>query len=145
MVERDILIAKTATIQRCLARIGEITGLDPTSLDDLDKQDIFVLNLQRAVKAAIDLAAHVAASEEMGIPETASGCFTLLHRGGIIGARLHDRMTKMTGFRNIAVHDYQTLDPEILKSILANGLRDLEEFYATVLAYFEGTKTQDNR
>lgn len=54
-------------------------------------------------------------------------------------------MTKMTGFRNIAVHDYQTLDPEILKSILANGLRDLEEFYATVLAYFEGTKTQDNR
>lgn len=78
MVERDILIAKTATIQRCLARIGEITGLDPTSLDDLDKQDIFVLNLQRAVKAAIDLAAHVAASEEMEFlrpPPVASRCF----------------------------------------------------------------------
>lgn len=111
MVELDILLAKTATIQRCLARIGEVTELDQASLDDLDKQDIFVLNLQRAVQAAIDLAAHVAASEEMGIPETASGCFTLLHRGGIIGAGLLDRMTKMTGFRNIAVHDYTKPSP----------------------------------
>lgn len=46
MPDRDILLAKMATIQRCLKRIRETTGLDPESLDNIDREDIFVLNLQ---------------------------------------------------------------------------------------------------
>lgn len=45
-------------------------------------------------------------------------------------------MEKMTGFRNIAVHDYQSLNPDILKSILAYRLKDLEDFYSAVLRHF---------
>jgi uncharacterized protein YutE (UPF0331/DUF86 family) len=45
-------------------------------------------------------------------------------------------MGGMVGFRNIAVHNYQNLDQEILKSILGKHLGDLEVFYATVLRYF---------
>ena len=43
----------------------------------------------------------------------------------------------MTGFRNIAVHDYEALDIEILKSILAHRLKDLEDFYSAMLKRFE--------
>ena len=52
MPDKDIVMAKVASIQRCLKRIKESTNLAPESLDDIDKQDIFVLNLQRAVEAA---------------------------------------------------------------------------------------------
>jgi uncharacterized protein YutE (UPF0331/DUF86 family) len=45
-------------------------------------------------------------------------------------------MQSMVGFRNIAIHDYQALDPGILKSILSKHLKDLEEFYATVVIHF---------
>jgi uncharacterized protein YutE (UPF0331/DUF86 family) len=45
-------------------------------------------------------------------------------------------MEKMTGFRNIAIHDYQALDLDILKSILANNLQDMEEFYTAVVRHF---------
>ena len=48
-------------------------------------------------------------------------------------------MEGMVGFRNIAVHNYQSLDGEILRSILGEQLADLEEFYATVLEYFGWT------
>ncbi|WP_337250322.1 HepT-like ribonuclease domain-containing protein [Acetomicrobium sp.] len=58
MPDKDIVLAKVATIQRCFDRIRDVTGLDPKSLEDIDKQDIFVLNLQRAIQACIDLAAH---------------------------------------------------------------------------------------
>jgi hypothetical protein len=47
MPDKDIVMAKAAVIQRCLKRIKETTHLDPESLNDIDKQDIFVLNLQR--------------------------------------------------------------------------------------------------
>jgi hypothetical protein len=42
MVDKDVVLAKTAAIQKCLKRIMEVTGLDPGQLDDQDTQDIFV-------------------------------------------------------------------------------------------------------
>jgi uncharacterized protein YutE (UPF0331/DUF86 family) len=46
-------------------------------------------------------------------------------------------MESMVGFRNIAIHDYQAMDKNILKSILSNNLENLEQFYATVLLHFK--------
>jgi uncharacterized protein YutE (UPF0331/DUF86 family) len=43
---------------------------------------------------------------------------------------------KMTGFRNIAVFNYQALDLDILKSILSNNLKDLEDFSSVLLHYW---------
>jgi len=54
MPDRDILLSKADAIRRALRRIRNVTGLKPESLDNIDAQDIFVLNLQRAVQSAID-------------------------------------------------------------------------------------------
>jgi len=136
MPDKDIVMAKVAIIQRCLKRIQETTHLDPESLDNIDKQDIFVLNLQRAVQAVIDLATHIVASEGLGLPDTIEDNFNLLYEGKIIHRELAKRMEGMVGFRNIAVHNYESLNEEILKSILGEQLADLEKFYTTVLDYF---------
>ena len=137
MPDKDVVLAKVATIQRCLKRIKETTGLDPKSLDDIDKQDIFILNLQRAVQAAVDLATHIVASEGLGLSDTIKDNFKLLRRAGIISEQLALRMQSMVGFRNIAIHDYQAIDKGILKSILANNLKDVEDFYTVVLVSFK--------
>jgi hypothetical protein len=44
---------------------------------EIDVQDITVLNLQRAVQAMIDVAAHVVASEGLGTPDSLGASFTL--------------------------------------------------------------------
>ncbi len=139
MPDRDVVLAKVATIQRCLKRIKETTDLDPGNLDDIDKQDIFILNLQRAVQAAIDLATHIIASEGLGLSDTIKDNFKLLKNAGIINEQLTHRMESLAGFRNIAVHDYQAIDIDILKSILIKHLKDIEDFYTTVLLYFKFT------
>ena len=133
MPDRDIVLAKVAAIERCLKRIRETTGGDPASLEELDRQDIFVLNLLRAIQAAIDLAAHIVAADKLGLPETVRENFTLLRNAGRLSAELGRKMEAMTGFRNIAIHNYQALDPEILKAILKDRLPDLENFSAAIL------------
>ncbi|MBU0653314.1 MAG: DUF86 domain-containing protein [Proteobacteria bacterium] len=133
MPDRDIVLAKIAAIERSLKRIHETTGGDPARLEDIDRQDIFVLNLQRAIQAAIDLAAHIVAADRLGLPETVRGNFTLLRNAGVISAELGRKMEAMVGFRNIAIHNYQALDPEILKAILKERLPDLEDFSAAIL------------
>jgi uncharacterized protein YutE (UPF0331/DUF86 family) len=136
MPDKDVVLAKVATIQKCLERIRDVTSLDPASLDDINRQDIFVLNLQRAIQASIDLASHIVASEGLGLPETVRDNFTLLRDKNVIDPETALKMQKMTGFRNIAIHNYQALNLDILKSILTGNLKDLEDFYTAVLIRF---------
>ncbi len=107
MPDRDVVLAKVASIQKCLERIKEVISLNPDSLDDIDRQDIFVLNLQRAIQACLELAVYVVASEALGLPETARGTFTLLKERAVIDPETASKMEKMVGFRNIAIHNYR--------------------------------------
>ena len=140
MPDKDIVLAKSNAIQRCLKRIKDVTKLNPGTLDELNTQDIFILNLQRAVQSAIDLATHIIASEGLGVSDTIKGNFELLEKAGIIGKRLSEKMQSMVGFRNIAIHDYQSINVEILKTILVKHLKDLEDFYTRILVYFKLVK-----
>jgi uncharacterized protein YutE (UPF0331/DUF86 family) len=136
MVERDVVLAKVGAIDRCLRRIAETRGPRAASLLPLDVEDITVLNLTRAAQAAIDLAAHVVATEGFGLPDSVAESFSLLERHGLIDATLAERLRKMVGFRNIAIHNYQTIDPRIVDAIVEKHLDDLRIFAATIAKRF---------
>ncbi len=140
MVDKDIVLEKVKQIQQCLKRIHEKTTDDPTTLDSFETQDIFVLNLQRAVQSCLDLATHIVADEALGTPSELKENFILLEKEKILTHDLSVKLQKMVGFRNIAVHDYSALDVEILKSILQNNLKDFEEFYTAILKRFSIVK-----
>jgi uncharacterized protein YutE (UPF0331/DUF86 family) len=103
----------------------------------VDVEDVVVLNLQRAAQTAIDLAAHVVATEAYGIPADLADTFTLLEKHGVISGELSSRLRKMVGFRNIAVHQYEAIDPAIVESIVTSRLGDLRAFVAAVLSFFQ--------
>ncbi|MEO8604181.1 MAG: DUF86 domain-containing protein [bacterium] len=126
----DVALAKIASIQRCLRRVREVTAGVPARVREPDVQDIVVLNLQRAIQAAVDLAALVIARRGDDLPDSLKAHFTILARGGVIDAELCTRLEAMAGFRNIAVHDYQRLDVAVLERIVAERLGDLEAFAA---------------
>ena len=137
MVDKDILLAKVGNIQTYLKRIQTVTRGSEDSLENIDTQDIFVLNLQRAIQSAIDLAAHIIADEGLGLPESLKENFILLNKADILSTDLTKKMTAMVGFRNIAVHDYQNIDSNILKSIFKKHLIDFELFYKEILTYYK--------
>lgn len=135
MVDQDVLVAKIASIHRCLARIRSTTASGPRALEDLDRQDIFVLNLQRAIQAAVDLAIHIVSDQDWGLPSTLKEAFTILAAHDVVSRDLARHLEAMVGFRNLAVHDYQSLDPAVLQRISTERLGDLEAFCAAALEY----------
>ena len=136
MPDKDIILEKITNIKRCLNRIKDVTNLKPESIEDYNTQDIFILNLQRAVQAAVDIAVHIVSSEGWGVSKTIKENFVILSDNKIITKELANQMTKMVGFRNIAVHDYSKMDIAILKSILTISLQDLEVFYSMIYKKF---------
>jgi len=136
MVDRDVVLAKVATIDRCLRRIAEAREPE-RDLRPVDRQDIVELNLQRAVQADIDLAMHVVSTEGWGLPDKVAVAFSILEEEGVLPPDLAERLRKMVGFRNIAVHEYQEVDPAIVEAIVAKHLDDLRELSRIVLERFE--------
>jgi uncharacterized protein YutE (UPF0331/DUF86 family) len=134
VIDRDRVLAKIGTIERCLGRIAEVRG--KKELQPIDVEDIASLNLQRAIQAAVDLATHIVSAEGYGTPDSTAGVFTLFQQRGILDADLSGRLRRMVGFRNIAVHEYQTVDPAILESILEHHLGDLRALCRRVIETF---------
>ncbi len=130
MLEKDVVLSKIAIIKNCLNRIKKVkvTKLDPQSLDEIDVEDIFVLNLQRAIQASIDMAHVIISQENYALPSSYRMSFQVLQDNRWIDQDLSQRLQKMVGFRNIAIHDYQEVDSGILRSILTNRLVDFENF-----------------
>lgn len=53
--------------------------------------------------------------------------FVVLREEGIISPDLAETMQKITGFRNILVHDYLEIDQQIVYATLSK-LQDFQEF-----------------
>ncbi len=136
MLEKDAILSKISIIKNCLNTIHKATNLDPEKLDDFMVEDVFVLNLQRAVQASIDIANIIIAMKGWRLPASYKDSFKELLKQKIIDKATFEQMSKMVGFRNIAVHEYQELDRAILSSILQNNLKDLEQFYSLIYARF---------
>lgn len=131
----DVVLNKVAVMNRCMKRVREEYRDDPVRLESVTIQDSIILNLQRACEAAIDLAMHVVAMRNLGVPQDARNGFELLREAGVIEAGLAERMKRMVGFRNIAVHDYQAVQVAIVRSIIVERLGDFDEFAAAIKSH----------
>ncbi|WP_153731026.1 type VII toxin-antitoxin system HepT family RNase toxin [Sporosarcina obsidiansis] len=129
----DVTYNKISIIERCLRRVREVYDNNPESREDFTKQDSIILNIQRACEASIDLAMHLVSKKQLGLPQTSRDAFRLLMEQRLIEESLANRLQSMVGFRNIAVHDYQAVNLEILQSIIEKHLDDFTVFTKRIM------------
>jgi uncharacterized protein YutE (UPF0331/DUF86 family) len=137
MGERDVVYSKINIIKNCLFAIEKAKHQEK---DPFFLQNIYELNLQRAIQACIDMANVILAKEGLGLPNNYRQSFVILANHGVIPASLLQKLVGMVGFRNISVHDYGEIRPEIVIGIVENHLKDFEEYYTLIFNY---TQTWD--
>lgn len=133
-MNNDVILNKISVIERCIKRINEEYDNNPKNLQNYTKQDSIILNIQRACEASIDIAMHIVAEKKLGIPQTSRDAFELLYKNHIITESVMKKMKAMVGFRNIAVHDYQEINLQIVQMIVEKHLDDFREYVKQVLA-----------
>ncbi len=126
----EILISKQQRIEHCLQR-ARATWEKPSKqsfAEDYDKQDIVILNLQRACEQVLDMANYTIRSKKLGWPKDSAESFTLLRQANIIDAKLEKGLIGMVGFRNIIVHQYRDIDYQQVEMVIKKHAGDLIEF-----------------
>ena len=122
-IDKKVIGEKLLSLNRCLERVKLHTPANVEALQsDFDTQDIICLNIQRAVQISVDIAAHILAEQLHEQTPTMAETFLALSRHGLLDSQLASRLAKAVGFRNIALHEYNTLDMNILYSIITKEI-----------------------
>ena len=128
-MDRVIVAEKVESLRRCIQRIQEKTPPEIESLiTEPDLQDILVLNLTRAVQLCVDIGSHIIGTSGEAAPVTMGDVFITLNKLGVITVATCDSMKKAVGFRNIAVHNYEVINWEIVFAICNESTADFCEF-----------------
>lgn|GEM_PF-271478 len=127
MVDGDLVLKKLSFVE---SRVREFRTMARPGLIEADiREERFVVHtLQLAIQAALDSASYIVSDQRLGEPETNRQLFDLLAKDGWLSAELTDSLRDMTGFRNLVVHGYETVDPRIVRDIIDNHLGDLLAF-----------------
>lgn len=137
-MDREVIEQKLESLRRCLRRIETKCPMDASMLAaDIDLQDIISLNLSRAVQISVDIGAHLIASMEVPPPDTMGQTFDLLAQEGVLNNELASNLKKAVGFRNIAVHNYEIINWDIVHSIVKYHLADFSGFAKVVAMRLE--------
>ncbi|MCP4757295.1 MAG: DUF86 domain-containing protein [Proteobacteria bacterium] len=141
-MDEAVLYSKIESLKRCLDRIKSKT---PDSVEvlksDWDRQDIIILNLERAVQICVDIASLIIAELDVKTPTKMADCFRELSLNKVIKEETAERMRRSVGFRNIAVHEYSRINWDIVYSIVNNHLEYFKAFARETIQW--NTDTQD--
>lgn len=136
-----VLLHKAKVIERCVDRARqEYKASEGNFSNDLTRQDAAVLNLQRACESALDMAQRIISVQRWGIAETFKDLFAILQRKNILEASMEATLINMVGFRNLAVHDYEELNYDIVEANIAKDCNDLLLFSEKMVKQFFNSK-----
>ena len=128
-MSEETVAQKITSLQRCVsqARVALSTA-GPDFKTNYLLQDAAVLNIIRACETVLDLANMLIRKQRLGIPSESRESFGILMREQVLEQGLGDRLQKMVGFRNLAVHRYRDPDMDIVQSVIQKNLDDLLAF-----------------
>jgi uncharacterized protein YutE (UPF0331/DUF86 family) len=140
-MDRAVIDQKLESLRRCLGRIRSKLPFTPEQLEtDFDLQDIVTLNLTRSVQLAVDMAAHIVSGLDLPAPTTMGESFDRLAQGHVIDSELAHQLKNAVGFRNVAIHNYNNVNWQIVHVIVQHHLYDFDAFAKAVLIQQEKNK-----
>ncbi len=134
MIEESIIIRRLSALEEYLTDLEDIQNDLNWSKFKNDKiiRRYVERTLQMATESCLDIANHIISYEGYREPEDNKDVFRILAEKKIITEDLCEKLIKMAKFRNVIVHDYLKVDPEIVYTVLTKHCKDIA-LYAFVI------------
>lgn len=142
-MDSQVIQNKLVSLKRCIERIESKTPPElALFINSHDLQDIVMLNLQRAIQIAVDIAAHITSEMDFKIPSTMAESFQILYENDVITGDTSERMQKSIGLRNIAVHEYTSLNWDIVYRVATTRLNVFRDYASEIIAWLENRQNR---
>ncbi|QGG48950.1 type VII toxin-antitoxin system HepT family RNase toxin [Heliorestis convoluta] len=137
MVDHKLLTQKITLLTEYIKDLTEIRDNAAITLSIFKEDKVTRRYVERtlhlAVECTLDIGSHIIADEKFREPISNKDVFTVLADEKIITPQSLAALQKMAKFRNVLVHDYAKIDPEIIYSILKKNLKDIEDYMEQII------------
>jgi uncharacterized protein YutE (UPF0331/DUF86 family) len=131
--DRAVLAERAMALEPHLAGIAAQPPAAPEDLrPSTDAADAVVLHLWQATQIVIDVAMAACLALDLGTPSSYGDAFRRLEAGGVVGAKLANRLVRAAGFRNVVAHAYEGLDMMRVHDAALHGPADLRGFIIAI-------------
>ncbi len=138
MVDEALILRKLADLSTYIRQISDFRSLSVDEYEsDWKTQRIVDRTLHIMIEMCIDIAGHLISDRRLRVPESYADGFRILNENGIVSDNLIEPLMKMAKFRNIIVHQYEKVDPEIVISILQRNIDDFQKFSDEIVTYMK--------
>jgi uncharacterized protein YutE (UPF0331/DUF86 family) len=121
-----------------LDRLDELQQHSRETLrSDWHIQSMVERNLQLAIEVVISVSEQVIASLSLPTPEAAEAALQSLADARVIPPALAMELQQAVGFRNIIVHQYMSIDYDLVYDALHNDVDQIESFLRTISAFVQ--------
>ena len=138
MVSIEIVLARLQALNEYVTELDVKRSLPLKQiLADKDAYYSTLHRLQLASQAAIDIASHILAADFSRRAEQYREVILALGSERVLPPEFAERFAPITGFRNIIIHEYLTVDPAKVYNVLQAGLDDFRAFAQYITEYLE--------
>jgi len=134
VVDKTLLLRKLAELEEYLGQIKEYTNVSAEQYSkEWRTQRIVERTLQMMIESCADIAGHIISDRGYRVPTSYGDTFRVLYEKDILTKDLLETMEKISKFRNIIVHHYDRIAPEIIVNILRKDLDDFLIFKNAII------------
>lgn len=129
MVEPQVVAERLKRLGEYIADLEEVSGATWEEFRGNKVLRRYIeRTLQMAVECCLDVGSHIISSERLREPEDNKDVFKVLVEAGFLPEEMLGSLQRMAGFRNILIHEYARIDPEVVFGVFKRRLDELRRF-----------------
>ncbi|MBI4276414.1 DUF86 domain-containing protein [Candidatus Uhrbacteria bacterium] len=134
----DKIFAKLRVLDEYLAHLGELRSIDKQDfLKEYRAYGTAEHYLHLSIEVLLDVARLLTIVYQLPRPEDPSAAFHIVHERGILNDDLLTALAGVNSFRNILIHEYETVEMERVYQYLQENLNQFTEFKHQVLRFLK--------
>jgi len=136
VADAEIVRDRESRIRQYVGDLRDMATISERAfLENRERQYAVLHALQLAIEASVEIATHICAADNLGIPSSYAEAFDLIEQAGIVERALADDLRGMARFRNRIVHFYGQVDLSRVFRLLQDHLTDFDRYLVAIERY----------
>lgn len=143
VLKREKVTGRLQELDTVLQELRRYQDVTPETLQtDLSRRWVIERGLIAAASLVLDVANHILAGHFGIYTQAYEETLASLHEKQVISDKLYEQIKGLGGFRNVLVHLYQEIDPQLVWESYQKGLTVFPQFAQEVLSWLDSMEVE---
>lgn len=134
MLDKERILGKIDELDGYLKELKQIMPKTFHDYQKIEKKRSCERVVQLCIECVIDMCELFVSGLRLGLPTEEEDLFEKMAKNKIISKDMAVILKEMRGFRNILIHEYATIDNELVYNTIKTKLSDFENFKKEIMA-----------